>query len=520
MIKKTYLGIFLTAISALVSISNSEARLVQILHTNDTHSFMDSTGHNDDVGGYARLKALIDYYKEDAEKKNIKNLVMDAGDFLEGNLYYMADQGMKSFEVHDSIGYEMVTLGNHDYLMGASELDKMLGKLNLNFSFLAANIWVDPKFQNIRKSIKPYKEVEIDGIKIAVLGLTTNEFYYSWRLEDSQITDPYQAAAVYEDILKKRDNDYIIALTHLGFKKDKKLAKKTSKIDLIVGGHSHTALYEPVYEKNKNEKLVPIVQAGMHIEYLGRLIVDLEKGKPLKVVSYELIPVKYKAEDNVVKALVVDADIDLGNTFGESWLKEKIGTSDLKKDDPSGSRKWAYFISDALKEKTGADVAIHAPPMNGENYPIGSITRRSILNSIPRVFDLNDPHGWSIYSAKVKGIWLKTVFEALASFGEPLAYSGIEMKYIKTPFGLKIGKASINGKPINPFKNYTVAFTEGIITGAKEISPKTLLLLQKPNETPYKIWQTLQDKVIKDGKNLTRTMNEKDRTFFIPESKE
>jgi hypothetical protein len=115
---------------------------------------------------------------------------------------------------------------------------------------------------------------------------------------------------------------------------------------------------------------------------------------------------------------------------------------------------------------------------------------------------------------------LKTVFEALASFGEPLAYSGIEMKYIKTPFGLKIGKASINGKPINPFKNYTVAFTEGIITGAKEISPKTLLLLQKPNETPYKIWQTLQDKVIKDGKNLTRTMNEKDRTFFIPESKE
>ena len=496
----------------------AQAKLVQILHTNDTHSFLDGATHKSNVGGSARLKSLIVYHKNLAAKDGVKSIVMDAGDFLEGNLYYMADQGMKSFEVHNNVGYQMVALGNHDYLMGAEELDKMLGNINLNFSFLAANIWVSPKFQNIRDKIKPYKEIEVDGFKVAVLGLTTNEFYYSWRLEDSQITDPYKSAQAYEDILKERNNDYIIALTHLGVGKDKKLARKTSKIDLIVGGHSHTVLEEAIYEKNKDHKMVPIVQAGQHTEYLGKIVVDMVKGQPLKVVSYELIPVTNEVVDNKVKNLVASADHSLNETYGEDWLQEEIGFSDLKADDHSGSRKWAYFISDALKEKAGTDIAIHAPPMNGENYPVGIITRKSILNSIPRVFDLHEVEGWSIYTAKIKGIWIKLVFETLATFGEPLAYSGIEMKIHKTPFGLKIGKAYINGKKINPFKDYTVAFTEGIIRGAVEISPKTQLLLKNPVKTEYRIWQTLQEKVINDGNQLrSANISEKNRTFFYPE---
>jgi 2',3'-cyclic-nucleotide 2'-phosphodiesterase (5'-nucleotidase family) len=288
-----------------------------------------------------------------------------------------------------------------------------------------------------------------------------------------------------------------------------------------VGGHSHTELFKEVYQENKRHIQVPIVQAGKHTEYLGRLVVDLEKGKPLKVVSYKLIPVNIEEEDSTVKNIVEEANVDLANIYGESWLKEVIGHSDLKADDPSGSRKWAYYISDAMREKVGADVAIHAPPMNGENFPVGDITRRTILNSIPRVFELTEPQGWSIYKAKIRGIWLKLVFETLATFGEPLAYSGIDMEYIKTPFGFKIGKAYIHGKRINPYQDYTVAFTEGIIRGAVEISAKTKILIRHPVKTEFKIWQTLQEKVIRDQNGLdTKTMTENDRTFFYPDSAE
>ncbi len=476
---------------------------------------MDGGTHQTNAGGSARLKSLIDYYKAQADKAGVKNLVLDAGDFLEGNIYYMADRGMKSFEVHNNIGYDMVTLGNHDYLMGPKKLNEMLGNIDLNFEFLAANVEVNKEYKNIREKIKPYKEIEIDGIKVAILGLTTNEVWYSWSLEDNKMTSPYDTAEKYEKILKNRDNDFIIALTHIGVNKDKKLAKKTSNIDLIVGGHSHTKLSKEVYVKNKKDKQVPIVQAGMHTEYLGKLVVDLVKGQPLKVVSYELVPVKSENPDEEIKTLVDEANDSLDGMYGAEWLREVIGKSDLKVDDHNGTKKWAFFISDAMKDKVEADISIHAPPMNGENFPVGDITRRTILNSIPRVFDLDDTYGWSIYTAQIKGIWLKTLFETLASFGEPLAYSGVEIKYIKSPFGLKIGKATINGQNISPLKNYTVAFTEGIIKGALGISTKTSVLLKNPTKSPFKIWQTLEEKVA-DSDNMRSAFTNNNKTYFDP----
>ena len=493
-----------------------ESKLVQILLTNDTHSFMEGSSHSGKKGGSAKLKSLIDLYKAKAQKEGITNLVFDAGDFLEGNIYYMADRGMKSFEVHNNMGYDMVTLGNHDYLMGPKELDNMLGNIDLNFELLAANVEVNKKYKNIREKIKPYKEIEIDGIKIAILGLTINDIWYSWSLEDNKMTNPYKAAEKYEKILKERNNDYIIALTHLGINKDKKLAKKTSSIDLIVGGHSHTKLLKEVYVKNKKDKNVPIVQAGMHSEYLGKLIVELIKGQPLKVVSYELVPVIHDEQDDVVGGLVDDANNSLDQIYGADWLKEVIGKSDLSVDDKDGMRKWAFFISDAMKEKSGADIAIHVPPMNGENFPVGDITRKTILNSIPRVFDLDDTYGWSIFTAQIRGIWIKTLFETLASFGEPLAYSGVEIEYVKSPFGLKIGKATINGEKIRPFKIYKVAFTEGIIKGALSITTKTTFLLKNPKNSFHKIWQTIEEKLL-SKKSLSGKSSQKIyRSFYDP----
>src|SRR5437867_1095853 len=99
--KKKLISAFLLGTISLLNISVSEARLIQILHTNDTHSFLDSTQHNNNLGGSARLKSLIDFYKNKAADEGVKTLVMDAGDFTEGNIYYMADQGRKVFQVHN-----------------------------------------------------------------------------------------------------------------------------------------------------------------------------------------------------------------------------------------------------------------------------------------------------------------------------------------------------------------------------------------------------------------------------------
>jgi len=492
---KSYLRFLLFAFYILIYSEICSAKLIQILHTNDTHSYLDSIDHNTNLGGAARLKSLIDYYKNKMNEEGVKTLVMDAGDFTEGNLYYMAEQGRKVFDVHNEMGYDVGALGNHDYLMGTQDLDKILGEMDLKFSLVAANLQMNYAFKNMRAKIKPFKEFEIDGIKIGVLGLTTNEIFYKWRFEGGQVSNPFTAAKQYEKILKQRNNDFVIALTHIGVLNDIKLAERTQFIDLIVGGHSHTALFKPSYGINKNKKTIPIVQAGMHTEYLGRLVLDLVKGQPLKIVSYELIPVKYEATDTKIKSMVEEADTDLDNTYGKTWLSEKIGFSDLKSTDKNGSRKWAYFITDSMKEKAKTDIAIHTPFMNGEDFPTGDISRRDLFNSIPRVFDLNEKFGWTIYTSQIKGIWLRMVFEALTHFGQPLTFSGISMEYSRTEHGIKCRHLLINGKPVSPTKLYTVAFTEGIIRGAQGVSQYTTKILRSPKNTKYKIWHTLEEKI-------------------------
>jgi 5'-nucleotidase/UDP-sugar diphosphatase len=406
-------------------------------------------------------------------------------------------------------------IGNHDYLMGSQDLDKILGEMDLKYSLLAANLKLNTDFKNIRKKIQPYKEIEIDGIKIGVIGLTTNDIMFKWRFDGIQITNPYKTAKHYEEILKQRKNDFVIALTHLGVLNDIELAMRTNNIDLIVGGHSHTALFKPVYGINKKLHKVPIVQAGMHTEYLGKLIVDLEKGQPLKIVQYELVPVKYEASDSKINELVEEASDNLNKAYGKDWLNKEVGYSDLKADDKDGARKWAYFITDSIREKAQTDIAIHTQFMNGKDFPIGNISRRDLFNSFPRVFELTEKYGWSIYTTKIKGAWLRVVFETLTHFGKPLTFSGIKMDYFKNENGLKIKHLTINGKAVNPFKYYSVAFTEGIVRGAEGINPDTLEILRNPKDTNYKIWATLEEKLSKGAPKLNLSNIDEDNHATI-----
>jgi 2',3'-cyclic-nucleotide 2'-phosphodiesterase (5'-nucleotidase family) len=354
-------------------------------------------------------------------------------------------------------------------------------------------------------------------VKFGIYGVTSNEIFYRWRFDGVIITDPIKSALLYEDILRKRNNDVVIGLTHIGYSKDMKLGLKSKETDLIIGGHSHTALFKPIYVKNVNKKLVPIVQAGQYTEYLGRIIIDVEKNQPVKIVSYELVPVKYEAKDQKINSLVEEADNDLAMLYGKDWLDKEVGFSDLKSDDPTGAKKWAYFITDTMKEKTHADVAIHTPAMSGDDFPVGLVTRRDIMNSMPRVFDMDEKYGWSIYTTKIKGAWLQLVFEALSRFGQPLTFSGITMKYIKTPIGIKVHQVLINGKKINPLKSYNVALTEGVIKGAAGVSKYTTAILKFPKITPFKIWAMLEEKLISNEKKMKiQSLSDESHTWYSP----
>ncbi len=496
---KTKLFIFL--FTFLLS-SQSYAYLVQILHTNDLHSYFDGSDYEKLKGGYANIKSLIDKHKADASAKGIESLVVDAGDFMEGSLFYMADYGLKSFQMHNKIGYDFVAVGNHDYLMGTEDLDNLLGKVDLNFTYLGANLSADKQYKNINKKILPYKMINLGGHKVAFMGLTTNDIVFSWRLFNGKISNPIRAGKKLAKKLKKEKGaDIVIALTHIGYKSDKKLAKKSKDIDLIIGGHSHDALFKPYYQKSRKKgKKVPIVQAGDHGEYLGRLLVDITESG-VKVIEYELIPVhNTEFADQGILDLVEESYQDLYEMYGVEYLSEEVSYSFLSPNNEDAQTIWAFFTADAMREAFDADLSVHQENMSGPTYPVGPITHFDLLNAHPRWFEFSDLLGWKVYKAEVSGFFLKAVFKVVMNLGLPLSISGITFDWFKVPWGKYwIKNLRIKGKRINPFKNYTITLPEGIVRGGLAITPLVGFLLKNSERTNLDIVEAVKWKLQRDG---------------------
>jgi 2',3'-cyclic-nucleotide 2'-phosphodiesterase (5'-nucleotidase family) len=487
---------------ALVLISYQiNAKKFQILHTNDIHAHLDHADHTSDQGGYARLKTLIDEQKRLAESQGISNFTMDAGDFLEGHIYYLADKGRKVFEIHDMIGYDAVTIGNHDYLMGSDDLDAILRDVRPSFAFLGANLFTSDRFTNIKEQLKPYTEFVRDGVKVGVLGLTTNDLLYKWRINEGGISNEYKTCKKYAKELRARGNDVIIALTHMGFKKDKKLAKKCPELDLIVGGHSHTYLEKVHYEKSKKGKRIPIVQAGNHGRWLGKVIFDYNREtKKIKIEHYELMDVVAQ-EDSEILDFIESANDDLEDEYGQEWLNTVVGVSDLKSRFKGGNKHiWGHFINDAMREQTDSDFSIHVEPLSGLNYPVKKVvTRKDLYNGNPRTFEFGNKYGYNVYTARIRGGFIKLLFKIVMRTGLPLYVSGITFNVKKVLVnGKVITKLRYKGKRINPFKYYTVSFSEAIVRGAYSITKLTKLILKNGKDTRVSMWETLENKMLKD----------------------
>ena len=367
-------------IVALLFCLTARAEYLQILHTNDIHSYFDHTDHEPDRGGFANLKTVMDREEALAIKNGVETLRVDAGDFMEGTIFYMAEYGRKSFDMHNMMGYDVAVIGNHDYLMGTDDLNSIVGDVNPNFAYLGANIEVDKRFKHIKKHMVPYKIINHKGIKIAFLGLTTNELVYSWRLYDGKIEKPIKVAKKWAKRLKDQMGaDIVIAVTHIGLSKDKKLAKKVPEIDLIIGGHSHNALFSPHWQKSKKGKRIPIVQAGHHAEYLGRLLLDVSKDG-LKIIDYELLPVY--AQDNPdedVSNFVAESLENIKNIYGEGHLDHYVAQSYISPENEEGKTMWSHFTADAMREAVDCQISIQQENMSGQIFQwVRSIDLKSI----------------------------------------------------------------------------------------------------------------------------------------------
>ena len=251
---------------------------ITILHTNDVHSHIDPFPKNDplnpNVGGVIARANLINLIKKD----NPHTLVLDAGDVFQGTPYFNFFGGELELKLMSKMGYNASTLGNHEFDNGMEKLSKVLK--HANFSFLNSNYTL--KNTPLENKIKSHEIFNINGIKIGVFGLGIElEGLVEKKLyKGVKYLNPIEISKDISDDLKYNHNcDLIICLSHLGFSysKDKNimcdliLAKQTKNIDLIIGGHTHTFLDEPVKVKNLENKDVIINQVGCFGINLGKI---------------------------------------------------------------------------------------------------------------------------------------------------------------------------------------------------------------------------------------------------------
>ncbi len=491
------------------------AKPLLILHTNDLHGYLEHSVYQPNQGGYARVRQVIDREKAKYREKGIDSLVLDAGDFMEGNMFYLVGNGERVWRSLGLIGYDAVVMGNHDYLMGPRSLNQLLKNAPPPFAYLGTNLKMSVGdtllYPNLVQETKSHAFFNKGGVKIAVMGLTTNQIVYSWTLKKKvKIRSPMRTAKRVETKLKELGADFVFALTHLGFKKDLKLVRRTEHIDLVVGGHSHTLIDQPLLERNKNNLLVPIVQAGSHGKYVGKLLVDLEKGQPLKILSYQLIPVDESVPgEPELEAYVSETRELLEEEYGRDYLDEFLGLAEIPL---IHSRKdltpWTALLTDALRESVDADISFHSPFFGGANLPAGPVTREDIFQSHPRVFNFKNRKGWKIYKVKILGLFLRPTIKLILRNRLPVSFSGVDFDIVPKAVGgpvdfprgrFKVRNLRIKGEKVKYFKRYSVALNEGIVEGALGISRLVNIFVKSISRTPISVWEAISLKVKEVG---------------------
>lgn len=279
---------FVGNLSALLALTGSgllsteileakQLRKLTILHTNDTHSRIDPFPDNDPryagMGGITMRAALIEEIRR--QEKNV--LLFDSGDIFQGTPYYNLYGGRPELECMTAMRYDAATMGNHDFDSGLEGFNKVLPFAK--FPFLCANY----DFSNtlLHNKTIPWKIFECEEIRVGVFGIgielsgLVDKKLYGETLYQDAIKTALKISSQLKNELKC---NYVVCLSHLGYRyentskvSDTLLAHASTDIDLILGGHTHTFLDEPVKTPNAKYKEILIAQTGFAGIRLGRI---------------------------------------------------------------------------------------------------------------------------------------------------------------------------------------------------------------------------------------------------------
>jgi len=434
--------------------TNAESVSVIIVHTNDLHG---SIWEKEPEMGYAHIAAKVKKFKE----TNNNVLLLDAGDTFQGNSAASLSQGESIVKIMNSMGYDAMVVGNHDFSYGWQRLCELSEMTN--FPVLAANVRREDGDHLLATStIK-----ELNGVRIGIFGLTTTETLQKTHPRNVAgliFDDPIQTAR--EMVEELRDNcDLIIALVHLPLIDTEdscaKLAEEVDGIDLIVSGHSH---YKLECGMMVNDTL--IVQAGEKGESLGVVRMELKDGD-VKDINASLYTPNWK-QGGLDTDFEVQSVINDINRENEEIMLRVIGKTDVflngeREQVRVSQTNLGNLVAKAMLEATGADGAI----INGggirTSIEAGEITRGDVVNVLPfnNYVILKEVRGKDLVQALEHGVALYPEMS-----GRYPQVAGIDFSFSanKEP-GNRLIKVTIGGLELDPERMYRIAINDFMAAG-------------------------------------------------------
>ena len=476
MMTRLLTGAAALALSATAAMADFE---LTILHTNDFHARFEPINRFDSgckpedntegkcFGGSARLVTGIEAAR--ARAGNKPTLLVDGGDQFQGTLFYTYYKGKLAAEMMNKMGYDAMTVGNHEFDDGPEILREFIGSVNFPILMSNADVSQEPLLTDV---MLKSTVIEKGGEKIGLIGLTPQDTDELASPGPNVIfTDPSDAVQAEVDKLTGMGVNKIVVLSHSGYSTDQRVAANTTGVDVIVGGHSNTLL------SNTAERAVgpyptvvngvQIVQAYAYGKYLGELNVTFDDGGNVTEAAGDLVVMDASvAEDEATVARVGEAAQPLDeirNRVVAEAAEAIVGERDVCRamECPMGS-----LIADAMLERVkdqGIEIAIQNGGGIRASIDSGPVTMGEVLTVLPFQNTLST---FRVTGATVVEALENGVSEIEEGAGRFPQVAGLTYAFdSKAEPGSRISDVMVGGAPIDEGKLYGVVSNNFIRNG-------------------------------------------------------
>lgn len=460
----SYIGCLLVAMSLLSSCNQADKHVV-ILFTNDTHSQIEpldaNAKRNADMGGVERRKVLIDSLRSVYPHA----LLVDAGDAVQGTPYFNFYAGEVETLVLNELGYDVRTLGNHEFDNGGEALLAMLSAYN------GITVSTNYSYNNeaLGREVTPSCILSAGNVKVGFVGLNVNPqgLLFPAHAKDVVYHDPIATADSVAWLLRNEGADIVVALSHLGYTADSEddtdvidsvLVQNSRYIDFVIGGHSHTTLHKAALHTNLDGRNIAVGQTGKSGVYIGfaDISIPADKNKDISV-EYKLLPIDSRYDDRLNKEF--SALLAPYKTRVDSAMNVALGSANdtlyvARPESPLTN--WACdAFANIARERSGEKIDFSIINTGGVRMDImpGTVTRGNIWKSFPFTNYMS--------IVQLKGSDVKQLFEQIANNGG----EGVSKEVCLKIKAGKVAQLTINGKPIDNNRIYNIATLNFVAEG-------------------------------------------------------